>query len=157
MNWRGRPLTSHEVIVESIAATTTETGLTVHAELDTNPYPAGIQVSEDAIATVPITRHRFHGDWNCTLHPQHPMDTATTDSTSDQAPASRPPRLTRRSLQDPELTGMTRQQLSEQLIDALTQRWRFNASKCSAHVAVTSAWWPLAQVPKPSSPQPTGS
>ncbi|MDR6981318.1 hypothetical protein J2X68_008061 [Streptomyces sp. 3330] len=41
-NWRGRLLTSHEVIVESIAATTTKTGLTVHAELDTNPYPTGI-------------------------------------------------------------------------------------------------------------------
>ncbi|MDX3589080.1 ISAzo13-like element transposase-related protein, partial [Streptomyces europaeiscabiei] len=41
MNWRGRPLTSHEVIVESIAATTTKTGLTVHAELDTNAYPTG--------------------------------------------------------------------------------------------------------------------
>ncbi|WP_326661722.1 ISAzo13 family transposase [Streptomyces canus] len=119
MNWRGRPLTSHEVIVESIAATTTKTGLTVHAELDTNPYPTGIQISDDEIAALPITRHRFHGDWNYTLHPQHPMDAATTDSTSVQAPASRPPRLTRRSLQDPELTGMTRQRLSE-LIDALT-------------------------------------
>jgi hypothetical protein len=43
MNWRGRPLTSHEVIVESIAATTTRTGLTVHAELDTNTYPTGVR------------------------------------------------------------------------------------------------------------------
>ncbi|WP_393073308.1 ISAzo13 family transposase [Streptomyces sp. LN704] len=119
MNWRGRPLTSHEVIVESIAATTTKTGLTVHAELDTNPYPTGIQITDDEIAALPITRHRFHGDWNYTLHPQHPMDAATTDSTSGQTAASRLPRLTRRSLQDPELTGMTRQQLSE-LIDALT-------------------------------------
>lgn len=119
MNRRGRPLTSHEVIVESIAATTTKTGLTVHAELDTNCCPTGIQVGDDEIAALPITRHRFHGDWNYTLHPQHPMDAATTDSTSDQAPVSRPPRLTRRSLQDPELTGMTRQRLSE-LIDALT-------------------------------------
>ncbi|MFD5657301.1 ISAzo13 family transposase [Streptomyces hirsutus] len=119
MNWRGRPLTSHEVIVESIAATTTKTGLTVHAELDTNPYPTGIQVSDDEIAALPITRHRFHGDWNYTLHPRHPLDAAAISSTSDQAPASRPPRLTQRALQDPELTGMTRQQLSK-LIDALT-------------------------------------
>jgi transposase len=119
MNWRGRPLTSHEVIVESIAATTTKTGLTVHAELDTNPYPTGIQVSDDEIAALPITRHRFHGDWNYTLHPQHPLDATAINSTSDQAPANRPHRLTQRSLQDPELTGMTRQQLSE-LIDALT-------------------------------------
>lgn len=56
MNWRGRPLTSHEVIVESIAATTTKTGLTVHAELDTNPYPTGIQVSDDEIDALPSPR-----------------------------------------------------------------------------------------------------
>ncbi|MGW4565975.1 ISAzo13 family transposase [Streptomyces sp. NPDC004561] len=119
MNWRGRPLTSHEVIVESIAATTTTTGLTVHAELDTRRYPTGIQVSDDEIAALPITRHRFHGDWNYTLHPQHPMDATAPKSTSDQMPASKPHRLTQHSLQDPELTGMTRQQLRE-LIDALT-------------------------------------
>lgn len=119
MNWRGRPLTSHEVIVESIAATTTKTGLTVHAELDTNAYPTGIQVSDDDIAALPITRHRFHGDWNYTLHPRHPLDATPDNSTSDQAPATRPPGLTQHALQDPELTGMTRQQLSE-LINALT-------------------------------------
>ncbi len=50
MNWRGRPLTSHEVIVDSIAATTTTTGLTVHAELDTGRYPTGIQVGDGEIA-----------------------------------------------------------------------------------------------------------
>jgi hypothetical protein len=119
MNWRGRPLTSHEVIVESIAATTNKTGLTVHAELDTNPYPTGIQVGDDEIAALPITRHRFPGDWNYTLHPRHPLDATAINSTSVHAPADRPHGLTRRSLQDPELTGMTRQQLRE-LIDALT-------------------------------------
>lgn len=119
MNWRGRPLTSHEVIVESIAATTTKTGLTVHAELDSNPYPTGIQVSDDEIAALPITRHRFHGDWNYTLHPQPPQDSMANSSTSDQAAANRLDHLTQRSLQAPELTGMTRQQLS-QLIDTLT-------------------------------------
>lgn len=119
MNWRGRPLTSHEVIVESIAATTTKTGLTVHAELDTGQYPTGIQVSDDEIAALPITRHRFHGDWNYTFHPQQPLEATPINSTSDQARATRPPHLTRRSLQDPELTGMTRQQLSA-LIDTLT-------------------------------------
>ncbi len=55
MNCRGRPLASHEVIVESIASTTTKAGLTVHAELDTNPHPTGIQVSDDEIASLPIT------------------------------------------------------------------------------------------------------
>lgn len=79
MNWRGRPLTSHEVIIESIAAATTKTGLTVHAELDTNPYPTGIQVSDDEIAALPITRHRFHGDWNYTLHPGAPLRIVPND------------------------------------------------------------------------------
>ncbi|MFD6249915.1 ISAzo13 family transposase [Streptomyces roseolus] len=119
MNWCGRPLTSHEVIVQSITATTTKTGLTVHAELDTNPYPTGVQVSDDELAALPITRHRFHGDWNYTLHPQHPRETTAINNIPDQAPANRLDHLTRRSLQDPELTGMTRQRLSE-LIDALT-------------------------------------
>jgi hypothetical protein len=70
MNWRGRPLTSHEVIVQTIAATTTATGLTVHAELDTGLYPAGIKISDAQMAALPVTRHDFHGDWNYTLRPQ---------------------------------------------------------------------------------------
>nr|WP_228869208.1 ISAzo13 family transposase [Streptomyces halstedii] len=119
MNWRGRPLTSHEAMLQTIAATTSRTGLTVQAELDSGEYPTGIRVSDDEIAALPITRHRFHGDWNYTLHPQRPTDTATTTSTQDEALADGPARLTRRSLQDPELTGMTRRQLNE-LIDVLT-------------------------------------
>ncbi len=117
MNWRGRPLTSHEVVIQTIAATTSRTGLTVQAELDSGEYPTGIRISDDEIAALPIARHRFHGDWNYTLHSQ-PMDAATTSSTPDEALGDRPTHLTRHSLQDPELTGMTRRQLSE-LIDAL--------------------------------------
>ncbi|MGQ4419159.1 transposase family protein, partial [Streptomyces sp. SAS_269] len=93
--------------------------LTVHAELDTNPYPTGIQVSDDELAALPITRHRFHGDWNYTLHPQPPRATTASNNTSDQPRANTLGHLTQRSLQAPELTGMTRQQLS-QLIDTLT-------------------------------------
>ncbi|WP_405466721.1 ISAzo13 family transposase [Streptomyces jietaisiensis] len=119
MNWRGRPLTSHEVMLQTIAATTSRTGLTVHAELDHGEYPTGIRISDDEIAAAPITRHRFHGDWNYTLHPQRPVDAATTGGTPDNALPDRPTCLSRRALQDPELTGMTRQHLSE-LIDALT-------------------------------------
>ncbi|MCT9011721.1 ISAzo13 family transposase [Streptomyces rhizosphaerihabitans] len=119
MNWRGRPLTSHEVIVQSIAATTTKSGLTVHAELDTNCYPTGIQVSDGEIAALPIARHRFHGDWNYTLHPQHPPDTTAANSTSDRTMAKNPHGLSRHSLQDPELTGMPRQRLNK-LIEVLT-------------------------------------
>ena len=69
MNWRGRPLTSHETILELIGATTTDTGLTVTAALDTGNYPIGIKISDSAMAALPITRDDFHGDWNYTLHP----------------------------------------------------------------------------------------
>lgn len=119
MNWRGRPLTSDEVMLLTIAATTSRTGLTVHAELDSGEYPTGIRDSDDEIAALPITRHHFHGDWNYTLHPQSPADAATTGSTPVEAMTDRLTYLTRRTLQHPELTGMTRRQLSE-LIDVLT-------------------------------------
>ncbi len=72
MNWRGRPLASHEVIVESIAATTTRTGLTVHAELDPGSYPAGTQVTKAQADALPLTRHDWHGEWNYTLRPEPP-------------------------------------------------------------------------------------
>jgi hypothetical protein len=71
MNWRGRPLTSHETILQLIGATTTTTGLAVTATLDTDTYPTGIKISDREMATLPITRHNFHGDWNYTLHPTH--------------------------------------------------------------------------------------
>jgi len=64
MNWRGRPLTSHDVIINSIAATTTRTGLTVQADLDDGTYPTGVKVSNAQMAALPISRHPFHGDWN---------------------------------------------------------------------------------------------
>ena len=68
-NWRGRPLESHEVIVELIGATTTRTGLAVHAELDRGVYPLGVKVSDNELAAVPIRRHEFHGEWNYTIAP----------------------------------------------------------------------------------------
>jgi transposase len=70
MNWRGRPLTSHEVIVQTIAATTTHTGLRVHAELDPGSYPDGVKVSDTQMDALPLTRHDWHGDWNYTLRPE---------------------------------------------------------------------------------------
>ena len=69
MNWRGRPLASHEVIVNTIAATTTAAGLRVHAELDTGTYPAGVKVSRAELDALPLGRHDWHGEWNYTLHP----------------------------------------------------------------------------------------
>ena len=64
MNWRGRPLISHQVIVDLIAATTTITGLTVQCVLDTTEYPIGVKYTKADIDALPLTRHDFHGDWN---------------------------------------------------------------------------------------------
>jgi len=68
MNWRGRPLTSHDVIINTIAATTTTTGLTVHAELDDTTYPLGVKISDtdmnDLTTTGILQRHQWHPEWN---------------------------------------------------------------------------------------------
>jgi hypothetical protein len=73
INWRGRPLTSHEVVVETIAATTTATGLTVHADLDTSSYPTGIKIPDRDMKALTDTgilqRHDYHGEWNYTFNP----------------------------------------------------------------------------------------
>jgi hypothetical protein len=76
MNWRGRPLASHDVIVSAIAATTTRTGLTVHAELDPGSYPEGIKVSDTQMSALPLDRHDWHGEWNYTLRPEPPAPAA---------------------------------------------------------------------------------
>ncbi|MFN8612438.1 MAG: ISAzo13 family transposase [Vulcanimicrobiota bacterium] len=68
MNWRGRPLVTHEVVVECIAATTTSTGLKVEAILDTGEYPTGTVVLDEELAAIKIRRHKFHGEWNYTLN-----------------------------------------------------------------------------------------
>ena len=69
-NWRGKPLVSRQAIVQLIGATTTDKGLVVRAELDTNIYPAGIKVSDAELAASAIERHTFHGEWNYTLSPR---------------------------------------------------------------------------------------
>jgi hypothetical protein len=88
MNWRGRPLASHEVVVNTIAATTTRTGLRVRAELDDSQYPAGAEVSDAQMKALPLDRHDWHGDWNYTLRP---------DGHGDWERAFRPPRQGRPS------------------------------------------------------------
>jgi transposase len=69
MNWRGRPLVSHEVVVQLIGATTSRQGLHVQAELDTGAYPTKEKVSDAEMAAVRITPHSFHGEWNYTIAP----------------------------------------------------------------------------------------
>jgi len=68
-NWRGRPLISHEVVVNLIGNTTTKKGLTIQAELDTNIYPTGIEVTDEDMARVHIEPDAFHGDWNYRILP----------------------------------------------------------------------------------------
>jgi len=69
INWRGKPLRSYRTIVQLIAATTTDAGLKVRAELDENKYPKGVKVSDTQMAAVNLSRHSFHGDWNYTILP----------------------------------------------------------------------------------------
>lgn len=68
-NWRGRPLLSHEVIVNLIASTTTTKGLRVKAALDRKPYPTGVRVDDATMAALNLSTDEFHGDWNYTLTP----------------------------------------------------------------------------------------
>jgi transposase len=70
MNWRGRPLTSYRVMVQLIANTTTKKGLKVNAALDESHYPTGVKISNEELAAVPLTRNKFQGDWNYTVHPE---------------------------------------------------------------------------------------
>ena len=69
-NWRGKPLISHEVIVNLIAATTTGKGLRVHCKLDTNQYPVGTKVSDEEMELINIAKDEFHGEWNYTISPR---------------------------------------------------------------------------------------
>ncbi len=69
-NWRGKPLVSHQVVVNLIGATTTRTGLRVRSELDTNRYPPGRKVSDDELEAIYLCRDSFHGEWNYSLLPR---------------------------------------------------------------------------------------
>lgn len=70
-NWRGKPLVSHQAVVNLIAATTTRTGLRVKAALDTRRYATAVHVPDEVFARLRITPHAFHGDWNYTVAPRH--------------------------------------------------------------------------------------
>jgi hypothetical protein len=101
-NWRGRPLTSHEVVVGTIGATTTRTGLTVHAELDYSAYPTGVTVADEVMVALPLTAHDWHGTWNYTLRPEPPAPLPVPRYEDRTQPADRAPDW----LHHPTLTGM---------------------------------------------------
>jgi Rhodopirellula transposase DDE domain/Helix-turn-helix of DDE superfamily endonuclease len=124
MNWRGRPLTSHDVVINSIAATTTRTGLTVQARLDDNSYPTGVKVTNAQMAALPISRHPFHGDWNYTLHP---TPRAALTAAGDQ-PGHREPAL-------PELTGLPTAEMDELIAQLAALRQAQREQKARNHPA----------------------
>jgi hypothetical protein len=68
-NWRGRPLISYQVIINSIAATTTSSGLKVFARLDERDYPKKVEVTDAELAAVNLTPDPFHPEWNYTISP----------------------------------------------------------------------------------------
>src|SRR5260370_8343118 len=108
MNGRGGPLPSPGVIVETIAATPTRTGLRVRAELDTGCYPTGVKVSDREMAALPIARHDFHGEWNYCLHPEAGQARGPAEP-GPQAPAG----WDRGTLAHPPLTGLPRADLHD--------------------------------------------
>jgi transposase len=69
INWRGKPLTSHEVVVQLIANTSTDTGLHIRATVDRNTYPTGIKVTDQELSSVNLRPAKFHGEWNYTITP----------------------------------------------------------------------------------------
>jgi hypothetical protein len=115
MNWRGRPLVSHEVIVNTIAAVTTATGLTVAAMLDAGTYPVKVKISDKKIKDLEeraLTRHGFHGSWNYTIRPAPPPQ--------DPPPAA-PPGPGLDALAHPALTGVPD---FAALVTAVTVPWQ---------------------------------
>jgi Rhodopirellula transposase DDE domain len=129
MNWRGRPLTSHDVVINSIAATTTRTGLSVQADLDDGSYPTGVKVTSAQMAALPVSRHPFHGDWNYTLHPaaRHATPAAALTAAGDQ-PGRREPAL-------PELTGLATGQMDELIARLAALRQAQREDKARNHPA----------------------
>ena len=111
-NWRGRPLTSHDVVIETIAATRTRAGLRVEAHLDCGDYPTGIAISKDRFAALPLVKHDVHGQWNYTLLPE-PATAQTPPATGEAHGVAERRRALLARLADPRLTGLTRPQLMD--------------------------------------------
>jgi len=107
LNWRGRPLTSHEVVVKTIETTRTRVGLRVEAALDTGDYPTGVSISKERFDDLPLRRHAVHGTWNYTMLPQPVSCSAEAVPGGEQdGPAGRRQAMLTR-LADPRLTGLT--------------------------------------------------
>jgi transposase len=116
-NWRGRPLTSHEVVVKTIASTRTRSGLCVEAVLDTGDYPTGIAISRERFDALPLQRHALHGSWNYTLHPRPATIAEAVPVGEHDGPTGHRHAMLDR-LADSRLTGLTSTEL-EHLASAL--------------------------------------
>lgn len=133
LNWRGRPLTSHEVVVNTIASTRTRGGLRVEATLDTRDYPIGVSISKGRFAALPLQRHATHGAWNYTLLSQPATDTVAVGESS--GPTQRRQAMLAR-LADPRLTGMTNTELAR----LATQLAPTQAARTHQRYARPTAW-----------------
>jgi hypothetical protein len=114
LNWRGRPLTSHDVIINTIAAVTTSTGLTVTAMLDQGRYPTGTQISDEQMTDLEdraLTRHRFHGEWNYTFPPV-PRPAPPPPLPPAPPPAAAALAAVVTALASPQLAGLSRPDLA---------------------------------------------
>ncbi|MFG2680571.1 ISAzo13 family transposase [Streptomyces sp. NPDC048392] len=110
-NWRGRPLTSHEVVVNTIGGAGTGTGATVHAEFGPGQYATGANIADEAVATPPFTPHDWHSAWNYSLGPKPPAPLSTPAQDDRAQPADRAPAW----LRHPALTGMRTTEFGELL------------------------------------------
>jgi len=112
MNWRGRPLNSHEVVVQTIAATRTSSGLRVEAVLDPGDYPTGVAISKERFGALPLRRHATHGAWNYTLHPAAGSPPVREGTAGERSSPARRRQEMLRKLGDERLTGMTSAELA---------------------------------------------
>jgi hypothetical protein len=150
MNLRGRPLTSHAVIVNSISATTTRTGLTVQARLDDGTYPTGTKVSNAQMAALPVSRHPFHGDWNYTLHPASRRAATAALPAAGDKPGHREPTL-------PELTGLATGQMDELIARLAALRQAQREQRARSHPASDARHKPRSGRPPLFPFPPSGS
>ena len=125
LNWRGRPLTAHEVVVNTIAATRTSGGLRVEATLDTDDYPTGVAVSKERLHALPLERHATHGAWNYSLHPRNGADSTGPAPVGEAGGPAQRRQAVLGQLADERLTGLSTthlQQLATRLAPAQAAR-----------------------------------
>jgi len=157
MNWRGRPLTSHEVAVQTIAATRNRGGLHVEAALDTGDYPIGVAISKERFDALPIERHAVHGSWNYTLHPRSASrPTRATPADEPGGPAQRRHVMLQR-LADPRLTGLTAIELDQLAATLARLRQPGPSSVTASNAAAGPGGRPAVSAPSRSSTTPHAS